>query len=132
MTEIFVISSTNNRIYLQLPKIEEELKNLAEEYESKTGKCFTVFGHNIVLTMQEDWDKENEVRYFFKSISKLLFFFNLYIFSLFILKERHTKMSARKNKAIPTPKAMSASRSAPSCRRLQPALSKNTLTAIKR
>ncbi|XP_077295749.1 protein regulator of cytokinesis 1-like isoform X2 [Arctopsyche grandis] len=89
----------------QLPKIEAELEVMARDFEARCGIPFTVRGHNLIQTMHEDWNKKNE--------------------------QRQTQLSARKNKAtFSTP--MSAPRSAPVTRRLQPGISRDTLTAVKR
>ncbi|KAJ2951783.1 hypothetical protein O0L34_g13948 [Tuta absoluta] len=60
----------------KLPKIEEEIRELVTEYESKTGNTFTVDGKPLLQLMQDDWEARKA--------------------------ERHNKLSARKQALTPT------------------------------
>lgn len=57
----------------RIPKIEEELLRLAEEYEIANGKTFLSFGRNISEIIQQNHEERNNVRvlYPFKDLANI-------------------------------------------------------------
>lgn len=40
----------------ELPRVEEELRNAAAEFESKNGEPFTILGENVLRVLDEKWE----------------------------------------------------------------------------
>lgn len=46
---------------LQLPKIEEQLRELVMKYEANNGKTFTVDGKPLLQLMEDEWEVRKAV-----------------------------------------------------------------------